>query len=36
MHYISYEYEVKGEELGIENNGASSGGDQGPEGAVAL
>jgi hypothetical protein len=35
MHCRSYEYEVKGDKLGIEKNGASSEGDQGPEGTVA-
>jgi hypothetical protein len=36
MHYKSYEYELEGDKLGIEKNGASSEGDQGPEGVVAL
>jgi hypothetical protein len=35
MYYRSYEYEVEGDKLGIEKNGASSEGDHGPEGAVA-
>jgi len=35
MYYRSYIYELEGDKLGIEKNGASSAGDQGPEGAVA-
>jgi len=35
MHYRFYEYEVEGDKLGIEKNGASTEGDQGPGGAAA-
>jgi len=31
MHYSSYECEVEGDKLGIEKNGVSAEGDQGPE-----
>jgi hypothetical protein len=35
MNYRSYEYKVEGDKLGIEKNGTSSEGDQGPERAAA-